>query len=247
MAIRAVLFDLDDTLWKVGPPPNDWAEVTALQAGEIGTEFERLQDGQLNAVDFVRRFWRNWADASAQPNPTFKELSGAEMMRDTLAYYGVKCSLDDGEHLWERIHNVPFSHFNITEFPDAARTVQALRTLGYRLAIVTNRPTPESTLRREIAAQGLPHVFDAIVTTGSVGYQKPHPLVFESAARLLGVRNGDAVVVGDSYENDIIPASGLGMLPILKLNDRPHDPACVLARHQVATLDALLQLDLFRR
>jgi FMN phosphatase YigB (HAD superfamily) len=247
VAVRAVLFDLDQTLWSVGPPPEDWAEITALQSAELAPEFARLHLGHLDVREFVRRFWANWAVAAAQPNPTLKELNGAELICGTLALHGVECSDGEGERLWEALHNVPFHHFNIRRFPDAASTVAALSAAGYRLAVVTNRPTPVSTLARELRGHDIPDVFEAIVTTGEVGYQKPHPLVFETAARRLGVRHGEAVMVGDSYVNDVVPAAALGMMPVMKLNDRAPDPACVLARYQVPSLAALLRLDLFSR
>lgn len=246
MAIRAVFFDLDGTLWSLGSAPADWSEITALQAAEIAPHLGRLGLGRLDAPEFVRRFWANWGVAAAQPNPTLSELSGAEMICATLAAYGIERSDGDGERLWEALHNVPFRYFNIGAFPDAASTVASLSAAGYRLAIVTNRPTPISTLTRELRDQGLPDVFEAIVTSGEVGYQKPHPRVFESAVERMGVQPGEAVVVGDSYENDIVPAARLRMTPVLKLNDRASDPRWALARYQIPSLAALLELEIFR-
>ncbi len=80
-----------------------------------------------------------------------------------------------------------------------------------------------------------------------MGYRKPHPLVFESALRQLDLQPDQAVVVGDSYEWDIVPAASLGMIPVLKLNERAPDPRWVLARYQIPSLAALLQLELLRR
>ncbi len=246
MAIRAVLFDLDQTLWNVWAPRQDWDEITGLQSAELAPHLARIALDHLDPREFVRRFWANWATANSLPNPALVELKGAEMIRRTLAEYGAECREDDGEHLWEALHNVPFRYFNIRPFPDAISTVEALSAAGYRLAIVTSRPLTAKILIRELRDQGLPEVFEAIVTSGDVGYQKPHPLVFESALGRLGVTPDEAVAVGDSYENDIVPAAKLGIVPVLKLNERKPDASWVLARYMVPSLAALLQLEIFR-
>jgi putative hydrolase of the HAD superfamily len=88
-------------------------------------------------------------------------------------------------------------------------------------------------------------VFEAVVTSGDVGFRKPHLLVFETALARLGVSSREAVVVGDSYENDIVPAAKLGIVPVLKLNDREPDPSWLLARYQVRHLRELLELEPF--
>jgi HAD superfamily hydrolase (TIGR01549 family) len=94
-------------------------------------------------------------------------------------------------------------------FSDAVTTVHALREAGYRLAVATARPQSAAVTARELRELGLPDVFTAIVAAGEAGYRKPHPLIFESAARQLGVQSEHAVVVGDSYEFDIVPAASL--------------------------------------
>jgi len=245
VAVRAVLFDLDETLWSHGPLPENWNEITGLQMAELAPHAARLRLEQIDLTEFIQRFWANWGAAILRPNPTLEEVKGAVIFQSTLAERGVECNDADAEHLWQALHNVPFRHFNIRPFPDAISTLEALRAAGYRMAIVTSRPLPARILIREMRDQGIPDVFESIVTSGDVGYRKPHPLVFETALRRLGVQPEDAVVVGDSYENDIVPAASLGIVPVLKLNDREPDADWTLARYQVPSLAALLQLDLF--
>ncbi len=253
MAIQAVLFDLDQTLWSVGPQP-DWAEITALQSAELAPHFARFALDHFDPPEFVRRFWTNlnvqFPDPDSLADPPLEErrwIEGPAVLRSTLAEHGATCAEDDASALWEALNNVPLRHFNIRLFADAASTVEALRAAGYRLAIVTARPLTEAIVRRELRDQGLPDVFEAVVTSGEVGYRKPHPLVFGSALARLGVPPDEAIVVGDSYEDDIVPAAKLGIIPVLKLNDRAPDPRCTLARHHVPSLAALLDLEVLNR
>jgi HAD superfamily hydrolase (TIGR01662 family) len=244
MTIRAVLFDLDDTLWRIGPTP-DWDHVTALQSDAVAGHCNALGLDKLDRIEFIRTFWAHFNATYTTPEPSLREVDGPGILRRTFARYEFECTTDDAVLIWELLHNVPFRHFNIGIFPDTAATVQSLRNAGYRLAIVTNRPLTSRMLMRHLADQGVPDVFDAVVTTGDAGYRKPHPAVFEAALSRLGARPDQAVVVGDSYENDVVPAVNLGATAILKLNDRAPDPAWRLAHHQVPTLASLLQLDLF--
>ena len=99
-----------------------------------------------------------------------------------------------------------------------------LSAAGYRLAVATARPQSAAIVARALRQMGLPDVFAAVATSGDAGYRKPHPLVFASAAEQIGVRPEQTVVVGDDYEKDIVPAASLGMIQVLKLNERAPDP-----------------------
>ncbi len=251
VSIQAVIFDLDDTVWRRTAPP-DWNVITALQATELMPHCLRLGFDHLDLYAVVGRFWASFDAAYPEPegNPDapMEELrwaQGPAAIRNTLAEYGVDCADGDANCLWETLHTVPQRAFNYHLYPDAVSTVQALNAAGYRLAVATARPLSAAVVARNLSEQGMPDVFAAIVTSGAVGYRKPHPLVFDLAARQLGVQPENAVVVGDSYDEDIVPAAGLGMIPVLKLNEREPDSDWVLARYQIASLAALLQLDIF--
>jgi HAD superfamily hydrolase (TIGR01509 family) len=253
VVIEAVIFDLDDTLCR-WTAPIDWDAVTALQVSELTPHCERLGFGRLDLDEFVRRFWASYAAAYPGPGQHTDALleerrwcDGPVAFQAHLAEYGVKCAEDDAVRLWEALWLVPPSAKNHHLFPDAVATVLALSDAGYRLAVATARPQSTAVTAWELRALGLPDVFAAIVAAGEVGYRKPHPLVLESAARQLGVRPEQALVVGDSYDYDIVPAAGLGMVPVLKLNERAPDPRWELAREQVPSLAALLELELLRR
>jgi HAD superfamily hydrolase (TIGR01549 family) len=252
VATEAVLFDLDDTLLR-RTAPSDWDMITALQVAEITPHCDRLGFGHLDLTNVVRRFWATFDKLYPDdrfPNPPIAEprwREGPAAFRNTLAEYAVACSDYDAVCLWEVLHNVPDTAKNHHLYPDAVTTIVALSTAGYRLAVATARPESAAVVSRNLRLQGMPDVFDVIATSGEVGFRKPHPLVFESAIRQLDVWPERAIVVGDSYDYDIVPAASLGMVPVLKLNERAPDPNWVLARHQVPTLAALLELDILRR
>ncbi len=94
--------------------------------------------------------------------------------------------------------------------PGVEETLDYLRRRGYRLAVVSNfsyAPVPERLLRRF----GLDRFFDAVIISGNIGYRKPHPEIFERAARALGIRHESAVMVGDTQTEDVFGARKAGM------------------------------------
>ena len=56
---------------------------------------------------------------------------------------------------------------------------------------------------------------DAIVDSRTHGRVKPHPTIFQAALDRLGVAADEAVMVGDSLEEDVDGARALGMHAIL--------------------------------
>jgi putative hydrolase of the HAD superfamily len=62
---------------------------------------------------------------------------------------------------------------------------------------------------------GIADCFTAITDSGLVGYEKPHPAIFESALRGMDVAPEDSVYVGDMYSVDYLGATRAGMQAIL--------------------------------
>ncbi|KUG19631.1 hypothetical protein ASZ90_010642 [hydrocarbon metagenome] len=63
----------------------------------------------------------------------------------------------------------------------------------------------------ELRALSLLDHFDAVIFSSDEGCKKPSPRIFQSALKQLGLSPGEVLVIGDSFENDIIPALKLGM------------------------------------
>jgi len=82
----------------------------------------------------------------------------------------------------------------------------------YRLGLLTNGPSDIQRLK--LAGSGLEGCFDAVVISGEVGLGKPDPGVFEDVLARLGVEPEAAVMVGDSWERDVLGALGAGMAAV---------------------------------
>ena len=234
MALKAVLFDLDDTLWRQLEPP-DFTRIQTLQL-EAVAPFFCAAPPHLNLQAVIAGFWQEWTAAFSACNrdPEWRELDSTGLVQ---TYFGANCgpvSRELASALWHAM-DVPMVGFDIYE--DTLSTLDAVRTHPLRTAVVTNRVNAK--LANHLARFGIE--VDALVSSATVGYRKPHQAVFEEALRLLDVSLDEAVVVGDSYELDILGAQRAGLRSVLKLNDRDDSPAWRV-EHKIRHLAELLPL-----
>jgi putative hydrolase of the HAD superfamily len=96
--------------------------------------------------------------------------------------------------------------------PGAIKALRAFRLRGIRLALVTNGPA--ELQEGKIAAHGLPDLFDCILISGKLGYDKPYKRIFRLALAELGVAAHETWMVGDNLEWDVVAAQRLGILGI---------------------------------
>jgi putative hydrolase of the HAD superfamily len=71
----------------------------------------------------------------------------------------------------------------------------------YRLAVVSNTMDPE-LVPALLDGMGVRSYFDAVFLSVTTGWRKPHPEIYATVLRELGIEASDAVFVGDSYRPD---------------------------------------------
>ncbi len=98
---------------------------------------------------------------------------------------------------------------NIAPFPEADSVLKEISG-RYLTALISDGI--EAVQQRKLDALGLRPHFKAIVMSGEFGraFWKPHPLPFEVCARRLSLETGQMVYVGDNPEKDFITARRLG-------------------------------------
>jgi HAD superfamily hydrolase (TIGR01509 family) len=93
-------------------------------------------------------------------------------------------------------------------------TREILLRLGrrYPLAVISNADGKIADLLERC---GIADCFRAIIDSVLVGYEKPHPAIFEAALRALKASPEQSLYVGDVYSVDYLGATGAGMQAIL--------------------------------
>jgi putative hydrolase of the HAD superfamily len=108
-------------------------------------------------------------------------------------------------------------------FPDTEPTLVALTGRGWRHIILSNH-VPE--LPQLIELLGLDHHFEHVITSATLGYEKPNPSAFEAAISRIpaGAR---IIMIGDSFKDDYRGARSVGLEAILVRESHPDcDTTC---------------------
>jgi HAD superfamily hydrolase (TIGR01549 family) len=201
--MRAVLFDLDETLI-----PEDEPLARAYRAVVPG-DIDEFRAG-------LRERWNRDAPCPEYRGRTQVSASdglvadfsgeGPELaaIREYLPRFRSE-AFEDG--LLERWQRVRFE--TQTAYPHAADVLEQLRREHVRLALVTNGAS--DLQRRKLAVAGLAEYFDVVVASCDIGIGKPDPAIFEAALEALGVEAADAVMVGNDRERDIEGAAAAGV------------------------------------
>jgi putative hydrolase of the HAD superfamily len=203
--LRAVLFDVDFTLCRPGPELS--AERYARIAARHGVTLDvsRYDDAREAAALNLKRHPELLHDDTIWHRFTeeiFLGMGGPEEIAS-----GCATEIEQG---WEVSENFEL-------FEDALPVLDELRAAQLRIGLVSNGI-------RDLSAFVAHHRLDvdAIVDSRTHGRVKPHPTIFQAALDWLEVDAADAVMVGDSLEEDVEGARALGMRAILIDRDERH-------------------------
>jgi putative hydrolase of the HAD superfamily len=92
-------------------------------------------------------------------------------------------------------------------FPQSLHLLQQLKS--YPKVIVSNGQ--RSFSEQEMRYFGLYEQFTHVIFSSDFGHKKPDPRIFLEAAKLMGREPEEIMCIGDSFDNDIVPSSRLGM------------------------------------
>jgi HAD superfamily hydrolase (TIGR01509 family) len=82
----------------------------------------------------------------------------------------------------------------------------------YRIGVISNADGRSADVLERC---GIADCFLNITDSGLVGYEKPHPAIFEAALKQMGVRPEESLYVGDVYSVDYLGATRAGMQAVL--------------------------------
>jgi putative hydrolase of the HAD superfamily len=229
-----VLLDVGDTL--VRPDPS-WRDVYA-------GVFAR-HDVLATAAEFEAAFraaWKEWQNEG--PFEATEEASFARLMAldrlvfDRLGYPGLP------ESFFREVEQAFLQRSAFYVYPDVIPALDAMQAGGLRLAVVSNWgwAAPELLQTLELARH-----FEVLSISARVGFQKPHPAIFEHALELLEVRPDEVVHVGDDVAADVAGARRAGIEAVLidrkgRALSNLGDPATLDGAPVIADLAELLDL-----
>ena len=188
--IRAIAFDLDNTLWDVEPVLERAEQCLAAWLQEHCPRLA-LSREQMRAAreQLARREPHNAHDLSY--------LRVATLTAHAREHgYDERVALDAFE--------VFLAARNVVEiFPDVAPALARLR-LRYALASLSNG-------NADLARIGLDHIFNVSLNARQIGAAKPHPRCFERLAGELALDPAAIAYVGDDPQLDVAAARAAGL------------------------------------
>jgi HAD superfamily hydrolase (TIGR01549 family) len=198
MDIQAVLFDLDFTLAKPGPDLGP--EGYQRMGRRFGLELEPslYKEARAKAVEGLHKHPDFRHDEEIWVAFTERIIRGMGGNSDR-AY---ECAVEM-TRAWEHAHN-----FDL--FDDVLPVLTDLRERGLKLGLVSNtgRDVDEFLAHHNLR-------IDAALSSRIHGKVKPHPTIFQAVLDRLGVVAEQSAMVGDSPEDDLEGARGLGMRAFL--------------------------------
>ena len=189
--IRAVIFDLDDTLFD---------EIDFVRSGfrAAARQIATLSDGH-SPEDIFDVIWDCF-------------LAGERGSTFNLAV--AKLGLTDDPSLVDKLVEVYRTHMPTLILPPDSRSVLEELKGRYTLGLLTDGFLPAQRLK--VQALGIERYFDAIVYTEELGREhwKPSPRGFETLLRMLGTLPEQTACVADNETKDFIAPNRLGLLTI---------------------------------
>ena len=201
MHLKAVLFDLDDTLIEndmaqFGPAFYErfarhcaaWIEPDRLIAA-LSTALQAVLQHDDSNITNEERFWREFPALAPLPTEILHELV---------------------DRFYAEVF--PQLRYLVRTRPEAGQVVSEARARHLRTVLATNPMFPSAAILQRLEWAGL-HAseFTYITSLENAHACKPSPRYFLEILNLIGVQPHEALMIGDDWRLDIAPASALGL------------------------------------
>jgi len=223
MPIKAVLFDLDNTLIDFLTFKKETAKAAAKAMVAEGFPLSEVETyGKIFSVYDEKgiEYQKTFHDVI---KPLALEINKAERIQQAaiIAYLKRKFEV-------------------LQPYPMVKPTLARLREKGLKLGIVTDAPRNKAWQRLVIA--GLQNEFDFVVTLDDTKNRKPHPSPFRLALEKLALAPPECLFVGDNPEADVKGAKEAGMKTCLAEYGMWNKEIKAQADHRIARFSELLPL-----
>jgi HAD superfamily hydrolase (TIGR01662 family) len=224
LTLRAVLFDVDFTLAKPGPllGPEGYRDA----GRRFGLELDPARYPEARAAALLDLQHHPELDHDEEVWIRFTEDIVRGMGGEGESCRRAAVAITDG---WLESEN-----FEVYE--DVQPVLARLRDAGLKIGLVSNTSRDLDTFVRHHSLD-----VDVWVSSGVHGKVKPSPTIFKAVLELLEVQPDEAVMVGDSPEDDVGGAEAIGMRGLLL--DREGKYGRQDALTSLAALPAVLGLE----
>jgi len=199
--LRAILFDLDDTLHD---DCNAYQKAATVVSEQVARERNGIEPSALASafVHELEGFWSAFDASTLRAGLNVRQ----EMWRRALVRFDVE-SPALALRCAESFEAARSDMYKM--FPGAYEALDALRGRGLRLGLLTNGLV--ATHREKILRLNLEPHLDAVFLSDEIGFSKPDKRAFLHACEALDALPTETVMVGDRYDKDICGATNAGL------------------------------------
>ncbi|HNQ59698.1 MAG TPA: HAD family hydrolase [Bacteroidales bacterium] len=200
--IKAILFDFGGTLDTDGV---HWSEKfwEAYTSAGIPVDKSEYEKAFIEAGDHL-------VSVIIQPHFGFKDTLAAQIELQ-LRYLESNHNLPPVEHYKYKNAILEYSYKEASKTLEKSNQIISKLAQDYLLGVVSNFYGNMDTVLKEFH---LIEYFQIVIDSARVGVRKPSPDIFRLAIHQLRVPAGNTVVVGDSYDRDIVPAKQCGCITV---------------------------------
>ena len=163
------------------------------------------------------------------------EVDYTDVYRQTWARAGMKLPanllheiLDAEQQCWDRAVRLD---------PDALQVLSWLGVRGIKRAVCSNAPFPPEMMRRQVEANGVADLVDAVIFSSAIKKRKPAPEMYRAALHAIGVEPEHALFVGDRVREDYEGPRAIGMRAVIFTAHAEEPP-----EDGIATISSLTEL-----
>ena len=194
--IKHIFFDLDHTLW-------DFDKNSALAFDKI-FKLNKLQIDMPNFLSIYEpvnlEYWRLYRNSEID-----QEQLRYGRLRET--FNALEFQIEDAliHSLSEDyiLHLTTFAHL----FDNTIEILDYLQP-NYQLHIITNGFSDAQ--QRKLQGSKITHYFKTVTNAEMAGVKKPNPIIFHHALQLAKAKPEESIMIGDSFEADVMGALDVG-------------------------------------
>lgn len=237
--IKAVLFDLGDTLLNFGR-----ISTTRVFLQGARSSYRFLQEHEQPAGSFAWYALRNLVRLrvrQVRSDLAGRDFDALTFLQDIGRREGVELSPEQWEQFawswYEPLSRLADVEWNVSE------TLASLKELGLKLGIVSNTFVNRELLERHLDQRGILEFFSVRLYSYEFAFRKPNLEIFRIAAQRIGEALENIIFVGDRIDKDIEPALQSGMMAVLKAaytNARKQPPPGAWKIRDLAELPGLI-------
>ncbi len=233
-----LFFDLDNTIWDFESNSRVALKQTLLDNKLI----EKLNSFEAYLEVYERintELWKLYHQKKIT-----KQTLIVERFSASLSQFGINgLNWDEINH--EYLQNMALQTII---FPGSKELLNTLQEKGYKMYVITNGFT--EVQYDKLRNCGLSQYFSKVYISEEIKTTKPHREIFEYALKSSNAPKKKSIMIGDSWETDILGALNFGMDQIMFLNNGKHqvphsitklllntkaDPRLIILNRQVKT------------